>query len=325
MAKRKEKPIKDGKEMSLSEWLEALKIPETRRKFHLLPDNCFPTDEHRSEYLDSIKNRENSEIRHLLRNFLIKSGCYGTDRLALASLKGEKLARAFDRHEYVRRMLRSEPNWEGLSWVLDLLHRPRMAIQVLEGYLAAHFWWMTDNMIDGLYDAMAIIRAAYIEVNHPQEVLLDLGWRDFELYVASLFSRKGFEVKLTPPLKDGGCDILIKNSETTRAEYSLVECKRYKDNVGVKEVRALLGVVEQKNASRGIIVTTSKFTTTAIMEAQQTSRLELIDFTALQSQLNQYFSPNWPKTIDSDLAMARRDFEFNQKSDNELKNDDDET
>lgn len=322
MPKRKEKPLRLGKDMSLSEWLDALKIHESDRKYHLLPTNCFPTDEHRKQYLASIKNRPEPEIRSLLRNFLIKTGNYGTDRPAFASLSNrENLLENYEKHEYVRRLIGSGPNWEGLTWTLDLLHRPRMAIQVLEGYLAAHFWWMTDKMINGIDDAMAIIRAAYIEISHPRTVLLDLGWRDFELYIASLFFRKGFEVNLTPPSMDGGCDLLITNKETTRIECSVVECKRYKDNVGVKEVRALLGVVEKNQASRGILVTTSNFSKTAIKEAKETGRLELIDYNSLQLQLNQYFGPDWPIQIDSDIAMARRQFDAKKLHERKLKED----
>jgi restriction system protein len=159
----------------------------------------------------------------LLRNFLIKTGTYKIDRRALSYfLNREDPLEDSKKHEYIRRIFSGEPNWEGLTWILDLLHRPRMAIQVLKGYLAAHFWWMSDNMIDGIYDAMAIIRAAYIEISHPRTMLLDLGWRDFELYIASLFSRKGYEIKLTSPSKDGGCDILLISTETARSEYSVV-------------------------------------------------------------------------------------------------------
>ena len=86
--------------------------------------------------------------------------------------------------------------------------------------------------------------------------------RKFEELVAELLSRKGFKVELTPPSKDGGFDMYAAKSDTLGRFLFLVECKRYSqtNKVGVNIVRALHGVVQDKKANAGVVVTTSFFT-----------------------------------------------------------------
>lgn len=303
-------PILQGQDMTLEDWLKAIDSPEHERSYHIHPFNCFPLEEHRSQYLTSIMDRTDKEILSLLRRFLLHSGNYGVDLRILEGLKlSGNLKTALDEHEFVRRIISRYPSWEGITWVLDLLDQPRRAIEVLQSYARAHAMWLTDEMIHGIYDAMAVIRARYIDMPHPRSALLGIEWRDFELLVASLFQRIGFEVTVTPCAKDGGYDVMLLRSETSRSEQSLVECKRHKKNISVKEVRALLGVVERKHATRGILVATSGFSAAAREEAGTTGRLELIDQESLHKLLNQYFGPDWPSMIDRHITHARHAFE----------------
>jgi restriction system protein len=89
--------------------------------------------------------------------------------------------------------------------------------------------------------------------------------REFEELVAELLSRQGYEVELTPPTKDGGFDMFAAHKNTLGKFLFLVECKRYSETkrVGVEIVRSLHGVVQQHQATAGIIATTSFFTTGA--------------------------------------------------------------
>jgi restriction system protein len=89
--------------------------------------------------------------------------------------------------------------------------------------------------------------------------------REFEELVAELLSRHGYEVQLTPPTKDGGFDMFAAQKTALGRFLFLVEAKRYDESnrVGVEIVRALHGVVQERQASAGIVATTSFFTSSA--------------------------------------------------------------
>jgi len=91
----------------------------------------------------------------------------------------------------------------------------------------------------------------------------------------------GYDIKLTPVTRDGGFDMYAAKRESIGSFLYLVECKRYTppQKVGIRMVRELHGVVQQKKANAGIIVTTSFFTANA-KEFQQKSKyqMQLVDF-----------------------------------------------
>ncbi len=60
----------------------------------------------------------------------------------------------------------------------------------------------------------------------------------FEEKIGELFRNLGYNVTVTKKSGDGGIDVLIKKGHTTIG----VQCKRYKDKVGAKEVRELWAV-----------------------------------------------------------------------------------
>lgn len=112
--------------------------------------------------------------------------------------------------------------------------------------------------------------------------------RRFEEVIAELLHRQGYNVSLTPSSKDGGVDLFIASRTSVGSFLYLVECKRYSRSnpVGVEIVRQLYGVVEQVNATAGIIATTSVFTSGA-REWQRSvhNRMDLRDFHAVQEWL----------------------------------------
>ncbi len=293
------------RDLALEEWVTLMVLPASSRPVRLFPDHCFPSDRHRDDYLNKVREREPSEVRTLIRNFLMPSCTLGGDIDRIGRFLKEDRDAALE-IEQVQRALRGELPWEGITWVLDLLHRPRMAIDVIDGYLAAHFWWMPDWRIDGLFDAMRLIRTAYLHPIHPRDELLAIASRDFELVIGLLFERRGFEVKVTQKTRDGGYDVRLNREAAGSAESSVVECKRYRKTVGVKEVRALLGVVERDGATRGLLVTTGSFTHTARTEASQSNRIELVDYDALCVLFNENFGPDWPREIDVIVSNAQR-------------------
>ncbi len=94
--------------------------------------------------------------------------------------------------------------------------------------------------------------------------------RLFEELVAELISGQGFEVELTQQTRDGGYDIVAVKHDLFATRH-LIECKRYAEGrpVGVREVRALHGVVTAEGASKGVIVTTSRLSRDAALEVEK--------------------------------------------------------
>src|SRR6476620_5986888 len=100
---------------------------------------------------------------------------------------------------------------------------------------------------------------------HPVE-MYSLHPRKFEELIAAIFRNHGFQVELTPQTRDGGCDfIAIQNHVLTGNLCYLVECKRNapENRLGVAVVRSLHGVVADRGATKGILVTTSSYTNEA--------------------------------------------------------------
>jgi restriction endonuclease len=120
------------------------------------------------------------------------------------------------------------------------------------------------------------------------ELLRGLPPRKFEEVVAELLERQGYSIELTPASKDGGFDMYAAKNESLGQFLYLVECKRYTppNNVGVQIVRGLHGVVQQKRANAGIIVTTAFFTKGAKeIHKELKHQLQLQDYVALQKWL----------------------------------------
>jgi restriction system protein len=121
--------------------------------------NMFPTDAHKSEWLQTAHRRSESEVKLLLRHFLVSTGSNRKDALDVQFLLSRIRdgASADDIQEHDRRLLlhhRSEgryPVWEGLGWVIDLLpHHPRMALSVIDAFFYAYYYQLTDNYVGRL-------------------------------------------------------------------------------------------------------------------------------------------------------------------------------
>lgn len=122
---------------------------------------------------------------------------------------------------------------------------------------------------------------------HPEDLYV-LEPRKFEELVAQILRDRGYHITLTPPSKDGGFDMFAARKDDIGSFLYLVECKRYspQHKVGVSVVRALHGVVQQRQANAGIVVTSSFFTKGA-KEFQENvpHQMQLRDYLALQKWL----------------------------------------
>ncbi len=122
---------------------------------------------------------------------------------------------------------------------------------------------------------------------HPEE-MHRIGPRKFEELVAELLTREGYTTTLTPQSKDGGFDILALVTTVLGQHLYLVECKRYApDNpVGVSLVRSLYGIVQKRQATAGVVVTTSRFTQGALRFQEELNyQMALRDYQDLRGWL----------------------------------------
>ncbi len=105
--------------------------------------------------------------------------------------------------------------------------------------------------------------------------LMSLSPYDFEQHVMAFFQQAGWIAWVTKPSNDFGVDGFAKHPEG----LIVVQCKRNAlDNlVGRPVVQQFKGVVEENQAYRGYIVTTSGFTREAIESAKLNDKLVLVD------------------------------------------------
>lgn len=97
-----------------------------------------------------------------------------------------------------------------------------------------------------------------------QKELLELTPRQFEEFIAEIWSRFGYKVELTKHTRDGGFDICAIKKAEADVRF-LIECKRYEPSrkVDIAIVRALYSVRLTEHASKAILATTSSFTNIA--------------------------------------------------------------
>jgi HJR/Mrr/RecB family endonuclease len=125
---------------------------------------------------------------------------------------------------------------------------------------------------------------------HPS-MLRHMSPREFEEFIAEIFSGFGYMVELTARTRDGGRDIIAIKQEHDVQLKLLLECKRYSPDrkVGVSHVRELYAVKTIERATKAILATTSTFTADArAIEKQLIYELELKDFYAVTSWASEY-------------------------------------
>ncbi len=111
---------------------------------------------------------------------------------------------------------------------------------------------------------------------------------NFELAVASLYSKLGFKVYVTPTSGDQGIDLVAVKDK----ERIAVQCKRYKRLVPVSQVRDFYGSFVG-TYTRGIFVTSSAFSRATQDWTGEREGLELVD----GQQLAKLFVEHDPKIV----------------------------
>jgi len=102
---------------------------------------------------------------------------------------------------------------------------------------------------------------------------MDLSPGEFEAYIAFIFEKMGYQISLRGGSGDQGVDIEARRED----EYIIIQCKKYSSgNVGGPDVLKLIGSVTNERANKGILVTTSDFTSQA-REIARGNPIELVN------------------------------------------------
>lgn len=199
--------------------------------------------------------------------------------------------------------------------MLDLVDdRPEEAIVVIRAYIFLYLLILPDGVIDALYDCIEIIRAKCLTSSGNQEVIDTLSSRDFEHLVEQLYDRMGYETMLTPPSFDGGYDIVASKVDKGLKTTILIDAKHYREPVGVEIARQMQGTLASQGASKGVIVTTSKFTRGALQLEKNDSRLELINRQEFIQLMNRYYGVDWTSKVDRLIVWSKRKNQEKQSS-----------
>lgn len=106
-----------------------------------------------------------------------------------------------------------------------------------------------------------IIEAESIIDDIKSNNLMDLTWEEFEVYVRDWLKKEfvSAKVEVTQSSRDGGIDAIIYDDDFLKGGITVVQVKQYNITVPVSAVRDLYGVMQDRRASKGILVTTSDF------------------------------------------------------------------
>jgi hypothetical protein len=135
------------------------------------------------------------------------------------------------------------------------------------------------------------VKRIITDIFQDDEQLLRLEPHTFEEVVAELLRSQGFNVELTKRTRDGGYDLIAISKQGSFPLKFLVECKHYTTKkIGIEIVRNLMYVVNQEQANKGIIATTSYFSRDARNHAKKAHEylLDLRDKSHILSWIQQY-------------------------------------
>jgi HJR/Mrr/RecB family endonuclease len=96
----------------------------------------------------------------------------------------------------------------------------------------------------------------------------DMSGIEFEILIKELLESMDFEVQETKQTGDGGIDLIAYNNDLISGGTYIVQCKRWSNSIGESYIRDLYGVVTACRANKGILITNSTFSKSAIKFAE---------------------------------------------------------
>lgn len=122
--------------------------------------------------------------------------------------------------------------------------------------------------------------------------LMEMTPTEFEHFVRQVFQAMGMEGWTTERTGDDGIDAVVLNRDPIIGGLTVVQVKQYSRVLGVSHIRELVGAMDEKRAGRGILVTTSWFTSGCWTKATDNGRIELIDGARLRALTRDHLGKN---------------------------------
>jgi len=121
--------------------------------------------------------------------------------------------------------------------------------------------------------------------------LLALKPVEFEHLVRELFEAMGMKSWVTQASRDDGVDGVAINEDPIVGGLCVIQAKRYSKIVGLEAIHALAGVMDDKNAAKGVLVTTSWVgKASRDFAARNGSRIQIIEGRQLRYLLKEHLS-----------------------------------
>lgn len=118
--------------------------------------------------------------------------------------------------------------------------------------------------------------------------LLALKPVEFEHLIRQLFQARGLKSWVTQSSKDEGVDAVAVNADPIVGGLCIIQAKRYSKIVGLEAIHALAGVMNDKAAAKGVLVTTSWVGKASRDFATRNGRIEIIEGRELKALLRDH-------------------------------------
>jgi restriction system protein len=120
--------------------------------------------------------------------------------------------------------------------------------------------------------------------------LLTLKPVEFEHLIRHLFEKMGMKSWVTQGSRDDGVDGVAINEDPIVGGLCIIQAKRYSKIVGLEAVHALAGVMNDKAAAKGVLVTTSWVGKASRDFAARNGRIEIIEGRNLKALLKEFLN-----------------------------------
>jgi hypothetical protein len=153
------------------------------------------------------------------------------------------------------------------AWTFNLYELPQVDSK------GVRYGWLKYATLRGNLEELFRDYHAKCKANPPTETFDELSGVDFEVYLARLLKKLGFEdVTGTPATGDQGADLLARKDGRKIA----IQAKRYKGSVGNEAVQEVVGALKFYKADEGWVITSGRFTQPARALAQANG-IHLVD------------------------------------------------
>lgn len=259
-----------------------------RDAVEILADKLQLTDEDKSQLLPSGKQTVFSNRAHWAKTYLIKAGLLEstrrghfviTDRGVAAISANEKIDNTYLKHfdefnDFIgiskdKKQSKSLPvTWAGSDEFITPDEELRAAYKMINISLQADIIQLVRKVTPAFFEELIV------------ELLLAMGYGGSVENAGEALGKSG----------DNGVDGVI-NQDPLGVDQIYIQAKRYAhgNNVGAGDIRDFFGALNLKKAQKGIFITTSSFTSSAIQTANGLgSRIVLIDGKELSKLMLRY-------------------------------------